>query len=83
MACSGESWSGFARVLFGVRFAVTGRDQTLQTPVDVEAPSARARLEALEFRHKTAVGESHLGLVTHRRDLEGDVGTYPLVRVLP
>jgi hypothetical protein len=40
------------------RFAATGRDQPLQTPVDVEAPSARARLEALELRHKAAVPES-------------------------
>src|ERR1039457_1657612 len=71
-----------ARVFFRVRFAATGRDQPLQTPVDVEAPSARARLEALELRHAATVRESHLGLITVRRDLEGDVGACPLVRLL-
>ena len=54
----------------------------LQTPVDVEAPSGRARLKALELRHETAVGKTHLGPATLGGDLEGDVGTYPLVGLL-
>jgi hypothetical protein len=74
--------SSASRAFLRVRLPFAGGDEALQASVDVEAPGARARLEALELRYETAVGEPQLGPVALRRDLEGHVSSDPFGGVL-